>query len=162
MARECASGDPRRGATTIFKYLTIAAVGGIVLAIAGMCAAAPISWLLFPAQPALLATVIRITIWSLPVMAVESVMGYSLNAAGKDAAQSRASAPAAIASLVISIALVTSFGVTGACFSMLLRPAVRAAFLAPLFYKTFHPADLLRPHSIADESVAVNAQPVLM
>jgi hypothetical protein len=67
-------------------------------------------------------------------------MGYSLNAAGEDGAQARASVPAAVVSLLTSVVLVFAFGLTGACWSMVLRPAVRCAFLAPAVLRTFRPA----------------------
>jgi O-antigen/teichoic acid export membrane protein len=132
--------DPRRGASLVGWCVFVAAAGGVLVAVCGMLVAEPLGRLLFPVEPALFAAVVRVTIWSLPLFAVESVMGYALNAAGADEAQARVSAPAAVASLVISVSLVTSLGVTGACWSMLLRPAVRAAFLAPIFIRTFRPS----------------------
>ncbi len=150
MARAYAAGESRRSVAVVFWFVVIAATGGIALAGSGMLAAGIIGRILLPTHPELLATVVRITIWSLPLMAVESVMGYALNAAGKDAAQAKASVPAAIISVVISILLVTTLGVIGACWSMLLRPAVRAAFLTPLFFRTF------RRISDADEIIILH------
>jgi O-antigen/teichoic acid export membrane protein len=131
------AGSARRGARLAAQYLLIVASGGVVLALLGGLVAEPIGKLLFPAAPALFAVVARITVWSLPLLGIEMVMGYALNAAGEDAAQARVSAPAAIISLVASAGLVLTFGVYGACWSMLVRPAVRAAFLTPLFVRQF-------------------------
>lgn len=138
MSRACANGGTGAGRSVMFRYMWVAATLGIAMAVALSLMARPITWMLFPHQSQLFGTVLRITAWSLPFVAVESVMGYALNAAGKDAAQSGVSVPAAFVSLAISISLVTTLGVIGASVSMLLRPAVRAAFLAPLFHRTFH------------------------
>jgi O-antigen/teichoic acid export membrane protein len=160
MSRAYASDERGRGTSVTFNYVAIAAAGGAVLALAGILGAGPISRILFPRQPELVATVIRITIWSLPLMGMESVMGYALNAAGKDAAQSRVSVPASVISLSVSIALVTNFGVIGACFSMLLRPLVRGAFLTPLFVRTFRTVSELRLQAEADETSVTHSQPL--
>jgi O-antigen/teichoic acid export membrane protein len=132
-----AARDPRRGAPLVMGCLVVAAVGGALIALCGMLAAEPIGRLLFPREPALFAAVVRVTIWSLPLFGIESVMGYALNAAGADKAQARVSVPAALSSLTASVLLVTSLGVPGACWSMVLRPVIRVAFLAPIFIRTF-------------------------
>jgi O-antigen/teichoic acid export membrane protein len=132
-----AAREPRRAAPLVAWCLAVAVVGGALIALCAMLAAQPIGHLLFPKEPALFAAVVRITIWSLPLFGMESVMGYALNAAGADKAQARVSVPAAITSLLVSVSLVTAFGVTGACWSMLLRPLVRVVFLAPIFIQTF-------------------------
>jgi O-antigen/teichoic acid export membrane protein len=135
-----AARDPRRAGALAARCLLVAAGGGAAVAACGALAAGPIGRLLFPGDPAVFAMVARVTIWSLPLFGVESVMGYALNAAGADRAQARVSMPAAMASLALSISLVAMLGVPGACWSMVLRPAVRAAFLAPTFVRTFWPA----------------------
>lgn len=138
MIKVCSGEEgPKGGASLVAKLLLIAASGGVLIAFVGMLCADAIGGLLFPGQSEVFAVIASITIWSLPIGAVESVMGSALNAAGKDAAQARASLPAAVLSLVGTVVLVFSLGVTGACWSMLLRPAVRAAFLAPLVFRTF-------------------------
>jgi O-antigen/teichoic acid export membrane protein len=132
-----AASDTRRGLRLVAWCLLVAAGGGAVIAMCGMLAAASLGHLLFPREPALFATVVRITIWSLPLFGVESVIGYALNAAGADKAQARVSAPAALASLAVSALFVIALGVPGACWSMVLRPLIRTAFLTPVFIQTF-------------------------
>jgi O-antigen/teichoic acid export membrane protein len=136
MARAFAKGGVQ-GRSLVTKYLVIAAVGGAVVAFAGVLLADLIGRILFPNGSELFGTVAKVTIWALPLMAIDSVMGNALNAAGKDAAQARASVPAAVASLVGAATLVYGLGITGACWSMLLRPCVRIAFLAPVLVATF-------------------------
>ena len=138
------------GAKLLARYLLIASGGGILLALGGMMIADPIARLLFPPDPALLATVVRVSVWSLPIVAIELAMSYALNAAGDDAAQARASVPAALVSLVATVSLVLALGVMGACWSMLLRPAIRAAFLAPLTLRNLKGASAVE-EMVADE-----------
>lgn len=136
MAAACSRGQAR-GASTVLTYLLLAVIVGVAVAATVMLVAKPVAQLLFPRDPATCAAVIRVTIWMLPLVGLESVMGYALNAAGRDAAQARAYVPASIASLVVTVGLVTQGGVMGACWSMVLRPVVRACFLAPVFIRTF-------------------------
>jgi O-antigen/teichoic acid export membrane protein len=136
IVQECAKGA-RAGAGLVLRYLLIATLGGVMVALAGMILATPIGRLLLPSHPELFARVVRVTIWSVPLIGMELVMGYGLNAAGKDAIQARLAVPASLVSLVGSVALVWSLGLPGACWSMLFRPAVRAMFLAPAAIRTF-------------------------
>jgi O-antigen/teichoic acid export membrane protein len=138
LVKTCARG-PQRAAWQVLVYVAIAAVGGVGVALTGMLAAGPIGRLLFPADSALFAGIVRITIWALPLVGVEMVLGYALNAAGRDACVARASLPGAALSLLASVMLVSSLGVAGACWSMLLRPALRGAFLVPIAFRTFRP-----------------------
>jgi O-antigen/teichoic acid export membrane protein len=160
MSQACAAGGPGSGRSIMFRYAAIAGTVGIAMAIALTLAAGPISWILFPRHPEPFTTVLRITVWSLPFVAVELVMGYALNAAGNDAAQSRVSVPAAFVSLAISISLVTTLGIIGASLSMLLRPAVRADFLAPLFRKTFHADPEAHPCADGNGILSIYPQPM--
>jgi O-antigen/teichoic acid export membrane protein len=144
MVRACAANGSE-AAALVRRCVLVAALGGSLLAVVGMLAVDPIGRLLFPGNPAVFAGVMRITIWALPLVSVEAVLGYALNAAGRDAAQARASVPAAIIGLVGAVTLVSTLGLTGACWSMLLRPAIRAAFLAPIAYRTFRSAPRAHP-----------------
>lgn len=131
------SRDTRRGASLVMRCLFIAAAGGTLIALCIILAAHPLGRLLLPRDSASFATIVWITTWSLPLIGLESVMGYALNAAGADRAQARVSFPATLVSLAVSVSLVISLGVTGACWSMLLRPLIRAAFLTPIFVRIF-------------------------
>lgn len=135
----CAHG-PSGGAALLRRYALFGALSGSLIAIAGMLVAELIGRVLLPGHSQLFSMVVRITIWSLPLTILELVMGYSLNACGKEATQARLAVPSAAASLLCSIALVYTFGLPGACWSMVLRPAVRGAFLLPAVLRTFRPA----------------------
>ena len=136
MVRACARG-PAGGARLVGLYAVLGGGGGGLIALAGMLVAEPIGRILLPGHSAVFAMVVQITIWSLPLTALELVMGYALNACGKDAVQARLALPASIASLLCSVGLVWGFGLTGACWSMVLRPAVRGAFLLSATLRTF-------------------------
>ena len=137
--------DRDRGGRLVLWYTAIAACGGVAVALIVSWAADLIGKMLFPGSGAVLSQVARMTVWSLPLVAIDAVLGYALNAAGKDAAQARVSLPAAALSLLCSVLLVTRFGVAGACWSMLARPAVRVAFMTPLAVRTVWPRNVEAP-----------------
>jgi O-antigen/teichoic acid export membrane protein len=119
------------------RYLLVAATGGTLVALAVTLLAGPIGRILLPSQPETVAMVIRITIWSLPLAAVELVMGYSLLAAGKESVQTRLAVWSASLGLLGSVVLISTMGLTGACWSMVLRPTLRGAVLVPVLLRTF-------------------------
>jgi O-antigen/teichoic acid export membrane protein len=104
-----------------------------------------VSHILFPKAPAGCQKVIAITIWALPLMGVESLIGYGLNAAGRESVVARASVFSAVVSLAIGCALVIGWGVSGACWFMLLRPAVQIAFTLPIFGDAFSQRMVVEP-----------------
>ncbi|MBX3375540.1 MAG: oligosaccharide flippase family protein [Phycisphaeraceae bacterium] len=123
---------PQEWAAAMWRYLAIGLGTGIAVALVCTALAAPLGRLLLPVEAAWFAYVVRITIWSVPLIAAELVLGYSLVAAGRDAAQAKLAAPSAGLCLLLSIVLVTTFGLEGACWSMAVRPAIRALFLASI------------------------------
>ena len=118
------------GARLTLHYLGI--LVGVCLPISILVAllASPIARVLFPAQPEICRAVILITIWTLPLTAIETVLGYAINAAGADAEQARASLPAAVCNVLLTSILMYRLGIAGACFALPLRSAVRIAMLS--------------------------------
>ncbi len=108
---------------------------GLFVAIAALVAALamPIAQWLFPSEPALCGRVMQITIWSLPLVAVGSVMGYALNAAGRDATHARLSFHVAWINLLLTVALVLTYGLIGAAWALPMRYLVLIALFAPSF-----------------------------
>ena len=149
----CVHG-PSGGAALVRRFALLGVLGGSLIALAGMACAEPVGRLLLPGHSDLFSTVVQITIWSLPLTALELVMGYSLNACGKDATQARLAVPSAAASLLCSVALVSWFGLIGACWSMVLRPAVRGGFLVPAVLRTFRSSPG-RGSSVAESSTSL-------
>ena len=78
--------DPRAAARELKRYLLVSLAACLPIAIGLSAVATPIATLLFPHSAAVCTLVIRLTVWSLPLNGIENVMGYSLNAAGQDAA----------------------------------------------------------------------------
>ncbi len=157
MSRACARGA-RNGSRLLVGYALIGITGGVLVALAVTILAELIGNILLADDAATFAFVARVTIWALPLVALESMMGYALNAAGKDAAQARASLPAAALSLLCSVALISVFGIPGACWSMVARPAVRAGFLAPVVWRTFRP----RSHKHLETAATESAHPTAL
>jgi Na+-driven multidrug efflux pump len=85
--------------------------------------------------------VIRVTIWALPLFAIESALGYAINAAGADAEQARASLPAAMVNITLTIYLMQQAGIAGACVAVPLRRAVRIILLTVCFLKWYSTGD---------------------
>jgi O-antigen/teichoic acid export membrane protein len=129
--------SPASAGRVVLSYLALAVGLGILISAGVMVIALPIGRVLFPADPAAFRSLVSICAWSLPLVGVEMVLSYALNAAGRDASAARALLPAGIVSLSLSVAGVLTLGLVGACISMVLRPAVRAAFLAPVALRTF-------------------------
>jgi O-antigen/teichoic acid export membrane protein len=143
MVRACGRGA---GGGLVRRYLLVAIAGGIAVTIVGCALAAPLGRLLLPAHAEVFATVARVTIWTVPLLGLELVLGYALNAAGGDKVQARLALPAAAVGLAVSASLMWAFGLTGVCWSMVSRPAIRAAFLIPAVARAFSaaPAAALR------------------
>jgi len=121
-----------------------ALVGISVALFTCLCVAVPtallagfVARILFPKQPAGCEHVIAITIWALPLVGIETMLGYSLNAAGKEAVQARRSFWSSIVGLAIGAVLVGGWKLEGACWFMLIRSAVQIAFVLPVFVVAF-------------------------
>ena len=97
----------------------------------------PIARTLFRNSPALTASVLRITIWSLPLISLGWALGTCLQAASAHREVGVASALNTCISLPVSVGLTAWFGVTGACASFLIRPALGVWLVLPEFRKRF-------------------------
>jgi O-antigen/teichoic acid export membrane protein len=126
------------------RFALMAVAVGVALSILASLIASPLARLLIPASPELFMEVALISVWSLPLAGLESMLGLSMNAAGADGAVARASAPAAIVSIAVAVVLVTGFGAIGAAWSLLARPAIRCAFLLPLWLSVFRRSGSVR------------------
>jgi len=142
----------RSGGVVVLRYLLIALLGGAFAALLATLIARPLGEILLPQHAEIFATVVRITAWSLPLLGLEFVLGYGINAAGREALQARLALPAAALTLATSIALVLAMGIEGACWSMVARPAIRAAILAPAAFMTFWAADPLVTTPAAEQT----------
>jgi len=101
----------------------------------------PIARLLFPDSPDICRTVIRITIWWLPLTGLAYAMGYALNAAGHERDEARIAISATLASLVLSVVLIQTLGLIGACYALVGRATLALAFRLPCFLRTLRAAE---------------------
>jgi len=127
----------KHGTRLTMGWLGFILISCLVAAMAVFFLAGPIAGILFPAQPESCRMVIRLTIWVLPLFGVESAIGYAINAAGADAALARASVPAAICNVALTIVLMQHLGIAGACLAMPLRHGVRIIMLTACFLRWF-------------------------
>lgn len=131
--------DPRAASDEAMRFLLLSLIVCMPLVVVVLFFSGPLAHVLFQTNWEVCQTVIRITIWSLPLIGVESVMGYALNAAGRDARQARYTLYAAVLSLLIAAVLVIRFGLIGACWSFLLRCSIKILCIVGLFVRTFSP-----------------------
>jgi O-antigen/teichoic acid export membrane protein len=136
--------SPAEAARLASRYLGLTLITCLCAAVAVMLAAGPISRLLFPDHPLICRQVICISVWALPGAGMAAIMGYALNAAGKETEQARALLPAGICTVVITVLLVVCLGLLGACWALIVPHAINALFLLPCFLRTFW-SDLPRP-----------------
>lgn len=111
-------------------YLLLAQALCIPLTLLIVLLAGPISSLLFPRHPEVCLYVMRLTIWALPLVALECILGYALNALHRDALQAWASLISTL-HIALALVLVAQFGLAGACWALVLRPVVRLAAVIP-------------------------------
>ena len=117
--------------------LGLALVTCLCVAIPIMLLSGTIARILFPQSAIGCQRVIAITIWALPLIGIETVIGYALNAVGKEATQARNAFLAAIVSLTAGSVIVWQSGIWGACAYMLIRPTIGIAFNLRTFVTTF-------------------------
>lgn len=110
----------------------------IAIALTATLFAGFISRILFPHHADDCRRIIQITIWALPLTAIESMFGYALNGAGKEGRLARATFLAAVCNLLLGAAVIWVWQVPGACWIMLVRSLVQIAFILPDVYDAFH------------------------
>jgi O-antigen/teichoic acid export membrane protein len=120
---------------SFLKFLCLAVAVCVPIALSISVTAAPIAGVLFPHNAEVCRTLIAISIWLLPIMAVVWVSGAALNALHQDASQARASFTASALSIVVAAIMIWHFGVIGAAVSMVLKYVIYLALFAPLLRK---------------------------
>lgn len=147
---------PRPFVRTFLKFLALMIGACVPAALVVSFLAGPVARLLFPGRAEICEQVMRITIWLLPVMGLEYIVGTALSALHKDALQARAAVFAAVCNILMTVALVWSFGIVGASWSMVLRYVVKLAVLSPTLVQT---ARQLAAEAGAGAPVAAAAPP---
>lgn len=108
--------------------------------------AGPIATYLFPRQPEICTMIARITIWYLPVAAVQLLVSYSLNALHRDAALARVSTIGVVIYLVLAPIMLWKLGLVGACWAIVLRPVIQLALISILAVRLAHSKFKNAPH----------------
>jgi O-antigen/teichoic acid export membrane protein len=122
---------------TVAAMLSVALAVSLPLAVVGTFLAESLSAVLLPTAKATCQSVIEITVWAVPVMAVTLALSFALQAAGQHEHVARAGLGATAASAAISAALIAVFGLAGASGAVVARPAVLLLLLLPAFKRTF-------------------------
>jgi O-antigen/teichoic acid export membrane protein len=135
----CAAHDGFRAPVTrtVAAMLCIALAASLPLAVIGTFLAESLSAVLLPTAKATCRSVIEITVWAAPVMAMSLAFSFGLQAAGQHEHVARAGLAATAASAAISAALIAAFGLAGASAAVVARPAVLLLLLLPAFKRTF-------------------------
>jgi O-antigen/teichoic acid export membrane protein len=136
---EAHARDPRSASDETVRFLVLSMIVCLPLVVVVLFFSGPVAHVLFQTNWEVCQKVICITIWSLPLLALDSVMGYALNAAGRDGGQARYTLYSAILSLLLAIVLVIQFGMIGACWSFVLRCFIKNGMIVTLFARTFSP-----------------------
>lgn len=149
---KAADESVRRARSLSMRYLCVSVGGAIAIAAVLNVVAMPVARVLMPTEAEALAWVIGMTVWALPLVSVELVVGYALTAARREAVQARVAWPASLLGVLASVVLIGAMGLEGACWSMLARPTIRAALLMPEFVRTFWlRADAQRNEAMGEE-----------
>lgn len=120
----------------VLNMLTIGIASSLPLAIVGTFLAPSLADLLLPDSTEL-AAILRVAIWTVPLMALSLGMSYAIQAAGDHHVVARSALMATALSTPTSIVLISGFGVLGASWSFLLRPGLLALLMLPAFGRTF-------------------------
>jgi O-antigen/teichoic acid export membrane protein len=126
----------QQAAATVKKLVLFMSVGCVPVAIGLVVLADPIAHLLFPDQPDTFRTVIRITAWWVPLIGLAYAFGYALNAAGHEKDEAKMAIIGTLVSLVVSVVLITRFGLVGACVAMVAKAAIGLTFRLPYLMAT--------------------------
>jgi O-antigen/teichoic acid export membrane protein len=135
------SRSPEAASEEAGRSLLLSLLVCLPVAVAVIFFAAPVSLILMskshPGDVAICQQVICITIWALPLWAIESMMGFGLNAAHRDNVHAKRAFYSVIVSILVGGGLIWKFGLIGACWSYILRVVFRIAFVSGPFHRTF-------------------------
>jgi O-antigen/teichoic acid export membrane protein len=133
------------------RFLVVSLTLCLMVALVITALANPIAVLLFPTRAEFCRAVIQITIWSLPLIAIGNVMGYTLNAVGREADQVRVLLPTNVIGLLISAIMIQQWGLIGACWALILRNTLSLFAFATPFFRVFSRPDA--PTVLAEKAV---------
>jgi O-antigen/teichoic acid export membrane protein len=123
----------RSALRTSFIYLAISVLLCIPVAAIVSLLSNIISVILFPHNSEICRRVMDITIWILPIAAVSSAFGYTLNACRREKAEATCSLIVNACGIAISYMLILKYGLIGACASLLVRSSLGVIVRIPPF-----------------------------
>jgi O-antigen/teichoic acid export membrane protein len=136
---------------SVGRYFFFSAVAGMAAAVPIFFLAGPIARLLFHKDPEILETVIRITIWWVPMMAIGLAEGYTVTAAFREAGETRISFITTLLSIPLTVFLITRFGLIGACLSLPGKALLNIIMHIPLLTGTLRAPDHAPKHAVPAE-----------
>ena len=125
--------SPESFRRSVRNYFVLAAVVGIAAALPVYFLAGPIANLLFPEHPEVCRMLIQTTIWWVPLVSIYTAMFNCLNAAFREAAETRVGFAAMIVSMLVTVVLVATWQLRGAAIALLAKGFINIAFRVPLF-----------------------------
>jgi O-antigen/teichoic acid export membrane protein len=125
------------GTDAVVAMLTTCLAATLPIPILGMYFARLLGELLTPASMDACRLVVLITVFALPITAINTAMLYALQAAGLHDASARLGVIATMVSALPAIELIRLFGLAGASWSLATRPSLFALSLVPLVGRTF-------------------------
>ena len=126
---------------SVKRYCLLAGVVGTLAAVPVFFLAGPIARLLFPEHPEVCRTMIQLTIWWVPLVALYTAATNSLNAAFREGAETRVAFAAMIVSMLVTVVLVATWQLTGAGIALLAKGFINLAFRTPLFFAAMKSPD---------------------
>jgi O-antigen/teichoic acid export membrane protein len=133
--------SPMRARATVKRLALFMTAACVPAAVAMFVLAGPIAQLLFPRNPDICQTVIRLTVWWVPLIGFAYGMGYVLNAAGREKDEATLAITSTLISLAVSVVLIVKFGLIGACAALVAKAGLAVAIRIPTTARTFaHPS----------------------
>jgi len=129
-----------RAAAQEVARASVLVVGLCGAAAVGVCLiSGPIARILFPSQASFCQYVMQISVWWLPLQGLAGVMGYALNAAGREREETRLSIASNLMSIAVSTGLILTFGLAGAAWATICRGGLAVLIRLPCILRTFPP-----------------------
>jgi O-antigen/teichoic acid export membrane protein len=162
MSRLAQEEDRHSLSATVATMLSISLAVSLPLAIAGTYLADGLASVLLPGQQDACRAVIRVTVWAVPIAALSVGMSCALQAAGRHEYVARAALSSTVVSAVATVLSIGIFGVVGASYAVVFRPAALAVALLPAFRLTFPAVPGRVPYARITASAVLLASFLLM
>ena len=121
----------------VLSMLTLGVAVCVPVAILGTFLAPLIAEIMLPGSSETGRALMSVSVWSVPLMALSTGMLYSLQASGHYDLAARAGFLATTVSAGLSLALISTLGLTGAAWSFVARPAILTVMLLLPFLRVF-------------------------